>query len=52
MIVEFGEDEVTDFNSLREAVAQTMPGERVRLWVLRDGTRLGLTLEVGRASGN
>lgn len=52
VIVEFGEDEVTDFNSLREAVAQTMPGERVRLWVLRDGTRLGLTLEVGRASGN
>ncbi len=52
VIVEFGEDEVTDFNSLRDAVAQTMPGERVRLWVLRDGTRLGLTLEVGRASGN
>lgn len=49
IILEFGDDDITDFGSLAEAVSQTMPGERVKLWVNRNGSRLGLTLEVGRA---
>lgn len=50
IIVEFGGITVTNFASLREAVAQTMPGERLRVWVIREGERRGITLEVGRAS--
>jgi serine protease Do len=52
IIVEFGDDQVTDFESLRDAVAQTMPGERVRVWVNRGGERIRLMLEVGRALEN
>lgn len=50
VIVEFCGIEVTDFASLRNAVAQTMPGERVKVWVVRGNDRIDLTLEVGRAS--
>ncbi len=49
VIEEFGGKPITNFESLQEAVADTMPGERVRLLVNRDGNRLFRTLEIGRA---
>ena len=49
VIEEFGGKPITDFESLKEAVADTMPGERVRLLVNRDGDRLFKILEIGRA---
>ena len=49
IIDQFGEKPITDFESLKKAVADTMPGERVNIWVTRGGTVMRLTVEVGRA---
>jgi len=45
----FGENSITDFESLKNAVADTMPGERVRIWLRRDGRPLQVTVVIGRA---
>jgi S1-C subfamily serine protease len=50
IIEQFGDAVITDFASLKRAVADTMPGERVKLWVNRSGNRLGLNIEIGRAA--
>jgi S1-C subfamily serine protease len=50
IIEQFGDVTITDFDSLKRAVADTMPGERVRLWVNRGGNRLRLNIEIGRAA--
>ena len=49
IIDQFGEKTVTDFESLKKAVADTMPGERVNIWVTRGGTVMRLTVDIGRA---
>lgn len=49
VVEEFGEKLISDFESLTAAVADTMPGERVRVLVNRDGDRLFVTVEIGRA---
>jgi len=49
IIEQFGDVAIPDFPSLITAVADTMPGERVSVWVNRDGKRYRLTIEIGRA---
>ncbi|MEL6106340.1 MAG: S1C family serine protease [Planctomycetota bacterium] len=48
VIEEFGEKRISDFQSLKDAVSHTMPGERVRVWVRRETTRLMFKIEIGR----
>lgn len=49
VVVRFGETEITDFESLRSAVADTMPGERLSLLIRREDERLRVDVEIGRA---
>ena len=49
VIEQFGEVVITDFDSLKRAVADTMPGERLKVWVDRNGETVGFSLEIGRA---
>lgn len=49
IVEEFGDALITDFDSLKRAVADTMPGERVVVWVNRGGQRMKLFVEIGRA---
>jgi serine protease Do len=48
IIEQFGDVTVSDFQQLRDAVADTMPGERVRCWVRRGEQRIRLGVEIGR----
>jgi serine protease Do len=45
----FGKVSITDFSSLKAAVDDTMPGERVRILLNRNGDRLRCEVEIGRA---
>ena len=45
---QFGDVVLSDFASLKAAVADTMPGERIRVWVNRGGKRFELKVEIGR----
>lgn len=49
IIEQFGDVVIEDFESLQRAVADTMPGERVRVRINRDGQRIRLRVEIGRA---
>lgn len=49
VIEEFGGVKITDFESLKEAVADTMPGERVKIVLNRNGDRYRFNVEIGRA---
>ena len=49
MIEQFGDVTITDFESLKEAVNDTMPGERVLMLLNRDGVRKRVQIEIGRA---
>jgi S1-C subfamily serine protease len=49
VVIRFGEKPVTNFQSLIDAVADTMPGERVRILVQRDGQTVVLRVEIGRS---
>ncbi len=49
IVEEFGDVMITDFESLKRAVADTMPGERAVVWVNRGGQRVKLFVEIGRA---
>ena len=49
IIEEFGDQSISDFEALKAAVADTMPGERVRVLVNREGKRRMLNVEIGRA---
>ncbi|MDA9934408.1 S1C family serine protease [Rubripirellula sp.] len=48
IIKEFGDRKITDFQSLKEAVAETMPGENVRVRGLRDGRPVFFRVVIGR----
>ena len=50
VVVRFGEKQIKDFGELKAAVDQTMPGERVRIMVDRDGVIQVLFVEIGRTS--
>ncbi|MEM9365886.1 MAG: trypsin-like peptidase domain-containing protein [Planctomycetota bacterium] len=44
----FGDHRITDFQSLKDAVGDTMPGERVKVWLRRQGRSLPFMVEIGR----
>ena len=48
IVEEFGGMIIVDFQSLRDAVAETMPGERLPVWVRRGEDRKRLSVEIGR----
>ena len=48
IVEKFGDARITDFQSLVRAVADTMPGERVEVWVYRQGKSHILKVEIGR----
>lgn len=50
VIEQFGDTRIGDFSSLRDAVSNTMPGERIDLWVRRNGETRRVRLEIGRAN--
>jgi serine protease Do len=47
VIVEFDGQQVTDMAPFRNLVAQTSPGNKVQLQVIRDGQRKSLTITIG-----
>ncbi|MCA9136125.1 MAG: trypsin-like peptidase domain-containing protein [Planctomycetales bacterium] len=49
VVVRFGRKKITDFKSLIDAVADTMPGERVSIAVDRGSERIELVIEIGRS---
>lgn len=49
VVTQFGEKKVTNFQSLKDAVSDTMPGERVVLWFRRANKSLRTTIEIGRS---
>ncbi|MCM2374783.1 S1C family serine protease [Aporhodopirellula aestuarii] len=50
VVERFGDVQITDFESLKSAVADTMPGERVKVWVRREGRLIQVVVEIGRAN--
>ncbi|WP_237607259.1 S1C family serine protease [Roseimaritima sediminicola] len=48
IIERFGQDAITDFQSLKDAVDQTMPGKRVVIRLRRDGQVKRVIVEIGR----
>ena len=48
VIDRFGDVKITDFQTLVDAVADTMPGERVQVWVERNGEYIRRTVDIGR----
>ena len=48
IVEQFGDVVISDFKSLKAAVADTMPGERVPVWINRQGQRLRVIVEIGR----
>lgn len=48
IIKEFGDRKITDFQSLKAAVAETMPGENVRVRGQRDGRPVFFRVVIGR----
>lgn len=49
VVVRFGKKRITSFQSLKDAVADTMPGERVRIVVRRNDLPFDLVVEIGRS---
>ena len=49
IVTQFGKKMISNFQSLKDAVADTMPGERVVVWVRRGPDQIRLTIEIGRA---
>ncbi len=47
-IDQFGDVVIHSFEDLKKAVADTMPGERVAVWISRDGSSFKRIIEVGR----
>lgn len=50
VVERFGDIQVTSFDSLKNAVSNTMPGERVKVWVRREGNLVPIVVEIGRAN--
>lgn len=49
VVERFGDLQITGFESLKNAVSDTMPGERVKVWVRREGNLVPMVVEIGRA---
>jgi len=49
VIERFGDVPIGSFESLKAAVADTMPGERVIVWLNRQGEQRRIRIEIGRA---
>nr|WP_236649776.1 trypsin-like peptidase domain-containing protein [Rhodopirellula sp. SM50] len=49
IVIKFGRQPITDFQSLVDAVADTMPGERVPVLVQRGSDTVRLVIEIGRS---
>ncbi|QDV84039.1 Putative serine protease HhoA precursor [Stieleria magnilauensis] len=49
VVIKFGRQPITDFQSLVDAVADTMPGERVPVLVQRGNDTVRLVIEIGRS---
>ena len=47
-IDQFGDVVINSFEDLKKAVSDTMPGERVAVWISRDGNSFKRNLEIGR----
>jgi serine protease Do len=47
-IDQFGDVVIRNFEDLKKAVADTMPGERVPVWISRNGSSYKKTIEIGR----
>ena len=47
-IDQFGDVVINNFEDLKEAVSDTMPGERVAVWISRNGNSFKRTIEIGR----
>lgn len=50
VVERFGDVPITDFESLKNAVADTMPGERIKVRVRRAGSIVHVVVEIGRAN--
>ncbi|WP_283433737.1 S1C family serine protease [Neorhodopirellula lusitana] len=50
VVERFGDIQITGFESLKKAVSDTMPGERVKVWVRRQGNLVQVVVEIGRAN--
>ncbi len=50
VVERFGDVPITDFESLKNAVADTMPGERIKVWLRRAGSLVQVVVEIGRAN--
>lgn len=48
IVEKFGDVDISNFQSLRAAVADTMPGERLKCWVRRQDSRYQINVEIGR----
>jgi S1-C subfamily serine protease len=48
IIEQFGDVPIGTFDALKAAVSDTMPGERVGVWINRQGKRIRLRVEIGR----
>ncbi len=48
VVIKFGDTPIKDFSSLVNAVADTMPGERVACLVIRNGEQIRVSVEIGR----
>jgi S1-C subfamily serine protease len=48
IIQKFGDRQISDFQSLREAVGETMPGENVRVQAFREGSIVFFRVVIGR----
>ncbi len=48
VIEQFGDRVISNFDSLKAAVADTMPGERVRIWLRRNNEPIAVRVEIGR----
>ncbi len=49
IVIKFGRQPISDFQSLIDAVADTMPGERVPVLVQRGNATVRLVIEIGRS---
>ncbi len=49
IVEKFGDVTISDFSSLKRAVSDTMPGERLMVWIQRNGRSMRLRVEIGRA---
>lgn len=52
VIERFGDVPITNFESLKNAVSDTMPGERIKVWLRREGSLVQVVVEIGRANEN